>query len=183
MLEGQLLWTPSDPDATEMARFMRERGFSDYDELWRWSVEDLDGFWGARLGVVRDRAGIRARAREPRDAGRRVVPGRAAELRRAPVPGRRGRGRRRSSTPRSRAAARDDLGRARAIRWRAARPGLRRLGVGRGDRVAAYMPNVPETVIAFLATARASARSGRAARRSSARRPWSTASRRSSRRC
>jgi acetoacetyl-CoA synthetase len=31
--------------------------------------------------------------------------------------------------------------------------GLRRLGVGRGDRVAAYMPNVPETVVAFLACA------------------------------
>src|ERR687893_2943048 len=31
--------------------------------------------------------------------------------------------------------------------------GLRRLGVGRGDRVAAYMPNTPETVVAFLATA------------------------------
>ena len=27
------------------------------------------------------------------------------------------------------------------------------LGVGRGDRVAAYMPNVPETIVAFLATA------------------------------
>ena len=31
--------------------------------------------------------------------------------------------------------------------------GLRRLGVGRGDRVVAYMPNVAETVVAFLATA------------------------------
>ncbi|MBA2630050.1 MAG: acetoacetate--CoA ligase, partial [Thermoleophilaceae bacterium] len=31
--------------------------------------------------------------------------------------------------------------------------GLRRLGVGRGDRVAAYMPNSPETVVALLATA------------------------------
>src|SRR5262249_56241014 len=29
--------------------------------------------------------------------------------------------------------------------------GLRALGVGRGDRVAAYMPNIPETLIAFLA--------------------------------
>ncbi len=47
MPEGQLLWTPSDPDASEMARFMRARGCSDYDELWRWSVEDLDGFWAA----------------------------------------------------------------------------------------------------------------------------------------
>ncbi|MGZ8593825.1 MAG: acetoacetate--CoA ligase, partial [Actinomycetota bacterium] len=30
---------------------------------------------------------------------------------------------------------------------------LRRLGVGRGDRVAAFLPNAPEAVIAFLATA------------------------------
>lgn len=30
--------------------------------------------------------------------------------------------------------------------------GLRRLGVGEGDRVAAYMPNTPETLVAFLAT-------------------------------
>ena len=31
--------------------------------------------------------------------------------------------------------------------------GLRRLGVGPGDRVAAYAPNIPETLVAFLATA------------------------------
>ncbi len=31
--------------------------------------------------------------------------------------------------------------------------GLRALGVGRGDRVVAYMPNIPETVVAFLAVA------------------------------
>jgi len=36
---------------------------------------------------------------------------------------------------------------------RRCRAGLARLGVGRGDRVAAYMPNLPETVVAFLATA------------------------------
>jgi acetoacetyl-CoA synthetase len=34
-----------------------------------------------------------------------------------------------------------------------ARRGLQRLGVGKGDRVAAYLPNLPEAVIAFLATA------------------------------
>ena len=32
-----------------------------------------------------------------------------------------------------------------------ARAGLQRLGVGRGDRVVAYLPNVPETLVAFLA--------------------------------
>ena len=31
--------------------------------------------------------------------------------------------------------------------------GLRALGVGRGDRVAAYLPNIPETIVLFLATA------------------------------
>ena len=31
--------------------------------------------------------------------------------------------------------------------------GLRRLGVGPGDRVVAYAPNIPETLVAFLATA------------------------------
>ncbi len=35
----------------------------------------------------------------------------------------------------------------------AAAAGLRALGVGRGDRIVAYMPNIPETLIAFLATA------------------------------
>lgn len=36
---------------------------------------------------------------------------------------------------------------------RRVRAGLQRLGVGRGDRVVAYLPNIPETLIAFLATA------------------------------
>src|SRR6185436_14466394 len=34
-----------------------------------------------------------------------------------------------------------------------ARAGLARLGVGPGDRVVAYLPNIPETLVAFLATA------------------------------
>jgi acetoacetyl-CoA synthetase len=34
-----------------------------------------------------------------------------------------------------------------------ARAGLQRLGVRRGDRVVAYLPNIPETLVAFLATA------------------------------
>ncbi|MDH6224507.1 MULTISPECIES: acetoacetate--CoA ligase [Streptomyces] len=40
-----------------------------------------------------------------------------------------------------------------AERVRRARAGLRRLGVGKGDRVAGYLPNVPETLVAYLATA------------------------------
>ncbi|MEU6159674.1 acetoacetate--CoA ligase [Streptomyces sp. NPDC047130] len=40
-----------------------------------------------------------------------------------------------------------------AERVRRVRAGLRRLGVGRGDRVAGYLPNIPETLVAYLATA------------------------------
>jgi len=53
--EGDLLWTPSPQDVARANltaftdRLDRERGlrFSDYDALWRWSVEDLAGFWQA----------------------------------------------------------------------------------------------------------------------------------------
>jgi hypothetical protein len=59
---------------------------------------------------------------------------------------------------------------------------LRDAGVRAGDRVAGFMPNLPETLVAMLATA-ASARSGRRARRISASTASSTASARSRRRC
>src|SRR5918996_4085803 len=45
MREGDLLWEPTGP--SKMGAYMAARGFSSYDELWRWSVEDLEGFWGS----------------------------------------------------------------------------------------------------------------------------------------
>src|SRR5215216_3250213 len=152
MPEGQLLWTPSDPDASEMARFMRARGFSDYHELWRWSVEDLDGFWGAlwewfEIDSPYDRV-----------LGSRAMPGAewfpGAELSYAE---RLFRGARAGETAIVHASESAPLA---ELSWdeladQVARcaAGLRRLGVERGDRVAAYLPNVPETVVAFLACA------------------------------
>ena len=43
MPEGKLLWEPGEDSLTDskMARFMRKRGYEDYHELWKWSVEDL----------------------------------------------------------------------------------------------------------------------------------------------
>src|ERR671916_437009 len=152
MPEGRLLWTPSDPDSTELARFMRARGFSDYHELWRWSVEDLDGFWGAlwdwfEMGVPYERV-----------LGSREMPGAewfpgtelsyAERLFHAARPGEAAIVHASESQPLTELTW-DEL--ADGVARCAA--GLRRLGVRRGDRVAAYMPNVPETVIAFLACA------------------------------
>src|ERR687891_2706335 len=42
-----LLWEPPAEmvERALMTRYMREQGKRDYEELWRWSVDDLDGFW------------------------------------------------------------------------------------------------------------------------------------------
>ena len=82
-----------------------------------------------------------------------VVPGRAGQLRRARVP----RARRRRARDRRgrRGLARTSSGPGASCASRCARiaAGLRALGVERGDRVVAYMPNIPETAAAFLACA------------------------------
>ena len=73
-----------------MTRFMRwagerrGRAFADYDELWRWSVAELEDVLGEHLGVLRRArlAALRAGARLARDAGRALVRGRGAQLRR-----------------------------------------------------------------------------------------------------
>jgi acetoacetyl-CoA synthetase len=152
MREGTLLWEPADPSGTQLARFMTARGFSDYHELWRWSVEDLEGFWGS----LWDWFGIGGSYK--RVLGRREMPGAewfpgaevnyAEHIFRLARPG---------ATAIVHASESQPLA---EITWDELREqvarcaaGLRGLGVGRGDRVVAYMPNVPETVVALLATA------------------------------
>ena len=52
---GEVLWTPPADvrETTQLGRYLewlREtRGIdhAGYDELWRWSVDDLEGFWGS----------------------------------------------------------------------------------------------------------------------------------------
>jgi hypothetical protein len=77
--EGTILWQPPEAlkENSNMARYLRwlseEKGlhFDDYHALWRWSVEDLEGFWGS-LWEFFD-----VRAYEPytRVLGRREMPG------------------------------------------------------------------------------------------------------------
>jgi acetoacetyl-CoA synthetase len=148
------LWTPPTElvERAVMSRYMRERGFETYDELWRWSVTDLDAFWGSIwdfFGVEGAYDAVLAKREMP---GAEWFPGTrlnyAEHLFRGKDPG---------AVAIAHASELRELG---EVTWgdlrrqtaaMAAR--LRALGVERGDRVAAYMPNIPETVAAFLATA------------------------------
>jgi acetoacetyl-CoA synthetase len=156
-MEPKLLWRPSVQRAERatIARFARAVGREgDYDELWRWSVEDLEGFWAAIWEF------FDVQASEPYESvlGRREMPG--AEW----FPGSRlsyaehfFRGRDDDAVVIRHAGELRELSQWTwgELRERTARvaAGLRALGVGPGDRVAAYMPNIPETIAAFLATA------------------------------
>ncbi|MEU6739040.1 acetoacetate--CoA ligase [Streptosporangium sandarakinum] len=156
--EGALLWEPS-PEVVrdaKVTRYMEWLGRpGGYDSLWRWSVDDPAGFWTSvwdYFGVVGERgdgpvlSGTMPGAEwfagstlnYAANALRRAAsdPGRLAVVARGET------GERRTLTLGELAG---EVARVRA--------GLAALGVGRGDRVAAYAPNVPETLIAFLATA------------------------------
>ncbi|MDQ1377291.1 MAG: acetoacetyl-CoA synthetase [Acidimicrobiaceae bacterium] len=158
----EMLWSPP-PGIRRRSRIgaylgwleHRGRSFASYDDLWRWSVEDLEGFWGS----VWEFFGVSAhRPPGPMLAGdsmpgARWCPGvtlNYAEhaLRPGPDPGRVAvvaQSQSRGPVTWTVDELRDQVGRARR--------GLQRLGVGPGDRVAAYLPNIPETLAAFLATA------------------------------
>jgi acetoacetyl-CoA synthetase len=153
----KLLWKPTTEriERATITRFARAVGREGpYDELWRWSVDDLEGFWAA----VWEFFDVQASVPYERVLGRREMPG--AQW----FPGAR------LSYAEHFFRSRDDdavaIRHAAELRelsqwtWGELRDqttriatGLRRLGVGPGDRVAAYMPNIPETIAAFLASA------------------------------
>jgi acetoacetyl-CoA synthetase len=156
-MEPKLLWRPSAARAEQatIARFARSVGREgDYDALWRWSVDDLEGFWGA----IWEFFDVQASEPYERVLGRREMPG--TEW----FPGSRlayaehfFRGRDDDAVAIRHASELRELSQWTwgELREQTARiaAGLRRMGVGPGDRVAAYMPNIPETIAAFLATA------------------------------
>jgi acetoacetyl-CoA synthetase len=154
------MWTPS-PERVERAnltRYLRWLGdrrglrFAYYDELWRWSVDDLDGFWSSiweffEVGVPAPGPALAER----RMPGARWFPD--ATLNHAELSLRR-----HDEHPAllygNEAGELGTIGYAElGRRVAAAAAGLRRLGVAKGDRVVAYLPNAPETVIAMLAAA------------------------------
>jgi acetoacetyl-CoA synthetase len=147
-------------ETVEMTAYMRRAGelrrepFADYGELWRWSVEHLDDFWAS----IWDFCEVRASKPYERVLGRREMPGASwfegAELNYAEnlLSGRPDGEVAVIHASEARAGGELTWGELRG-QVAAAAAGLRALGVTKGDRVVAYMPNIPETLVAFLATA------------------------------
>jgi acetoacetyl-CoA synthetase len=153
-----IIWEPS-AERIERATITRyrkwlDRDLPDYRALHRWSVEDLEGFWGS----ICDFFDIRFEVPAERVLGSREMPG--AQW----FPGAR------LSYAEHIFRGRDDdqvaIRHASELRplaemtWGELREqteriatGLRRLGVGEGDRVVAYIPNIPEAIAAFFACA------------------------------
>ncbi|GAA4607216.1 acetoacetate--CoA ligase [Actinoallomurus liliacearum] len=162
--EGDLLWEPSEEvrRTARVARFMEERGFGSHDELWRWSVTEVGAFWDAiwsYFGVLGDRGAGPALERAEMPDARWFL---GATLNHARNTLRRAEEDPDATAVIFRTEADDGSGpsRSRTLTYRElaaevaeVRAGLRALGVGRGDRVAAYVPNIPEALVAFLATA------------------------------
>jgi acetoacetyl-CoA synthetase len=161
VVQGQLLWEPP-ADArttTRMGRYLDEveastgRSLPTYADAHAWSVADLPAFWRS----IADHLGVRFDHPPSAVLADASMPGAVwfpdATLNYAELALRRrddevaivGRSQTRGEVTVTWAQLADQVARAAA--------GLRRLGVGRGDRVVGYLPNVPETVVAFLACA------------------------------
>ena len=161
MTEDTPHWIPSAArvaaaQLTGFHAFARDRGApaGDYLALWQWSVDEPAAFWSAVFdfaGVIADRGPgpvLRDGERMPGAtwfAGTRL--NFAENLLRGTGPG-------------PALIARDERGRRKEMSWDQLRAevarvadGLQAAGIVAGDRVAGFMPNLPEAIVAMLATA------------------------------
>ena len=138
-------------------RWLEERhglAFADYEALRRWSINELEAFWAS----IWEFFDVRAARPYERVLGSREMPGAewfpGAELNYAEHILRGGDDAETAIVHASEARAGGELswGELRDLTARIA-AGLRALGVSRGDRVVAYMPNTPEAVAGLLACA------------------------------
>lgn len=160
--EARLMWQPSAAQisASRLDHYQSwvEKHFGlpkgDYEALWQWSVDQLDDFW---LSIWQYFDVQADGAAEPVLA-QRTMPGAQwfpnASLNYAEHVFRNATDQRPALISR-----REETG-VQEVSWAqlerdvgALAASLRRLGIGKGDRVVSYMPNRPETVTAFLACA------------------------------
>ncbi len=162
--EGDRLWTPR-PEfaaAANITRFMvwlrerRQLAFADYEALWRWSVTDLEGFWGAvwEYFDVQSDAAYRTVIERREMPGARWFTGSRVNYAEHLLRHERGKGDGAVAIHHS-----SEIRPLDTMSWRTLgdqvrrlATSLRELGIGSGDRVVSYLPNSPEAVVAMLAT-------------------------------
>jgi len=160
--EGTLLWQPQDElkRSSTLQAYMdwltnnKQLRFNDYAPLWEWSVAQIEAFWES----LWEFCDVHATTPYTQALAARVMPGAqwfvGAHLNYVDHVFRN------AAPDRPAIVYQSELRPLNELSWAelerdvaAAATGLRALGVTRGDRVVAYMPNIPEAVIAFLATA------------------------------
>ncbi|MCU1378370.1 MAG: acetoacetyl-CoA synthase [Acidimicrobiales bacterium] len=144
----EVLWEPTGKP-TNIARYLDHLGrFGSYEELWRWSVEDLEGFWASLWDFFGIGSSYETVVRGQMPAAE-WFPGATLNYAERALAGDGpavvARSQTRGPIDLTFEELRDQVARCRA--------GLQRLGVGEGDRVVAYLPNAPEALVAFLASA------------------------------
>ena len=164
--DNQLLWTPSAQRIahSQLQHYLdwlqREKSlqFADYPALWQWSVDQLEDFWESiwQYFDVRSSAPYRQVLDAHKMPGAKWFDG--ARLNFAEQVFRFNTGAEAGQKPAI--ISQSELRPLAELSWHALREqvttlahGLRQLGIGPGDRVVAYMPNIPETAVAFLACA------------------------------
>ncbi len=163
------IWTPSEEriaqaNMSAFLRYVADEGPQDYPELYRWSVMHPERFWPrvwSFFGVIADERdgrrwdevvrGLDRMAPPDPEVGPRWFTGARLNF---------GENLLRYRDDRDAIVAWDETGRQRSLTYAGlyrdvarVAAALRAQGIGVGDRVAGFMPNIPETIIAMLATA------------------------------
>ncbi|WP_077211753.1 acetoacetate--CoA ligase [Bacillus dakarensis] len=160
--QGEVIWEPSqafiqNANITKYMNWLKETkglSFRGYNDLWKWSVDELEDFWES----VWDFCGVKAQRKFDRVLADERMPGakwfEGARLNYTENMFSKYQGDKTAIFFRSEKVEK------REVSWRELKESvasvahsLRDLGVRPGDRVASFMPNIPETVIAFLASA------------------------------
>jgi acetoacetyl-CoA synthetase len=162
MTNPEILWEPSAAavEASNLTAYIdwlraeRRVDVTTYPDLWRWSVSDLEAFWNSIFDYFRvEYDGERGPALASREMpGAEWFPGVRLNWAERAFAGK--------ADDQVAILHASELRELEEITWGELRAkvaavagGLRSLGVEKGDRVVAYIPNVVEAVIAFLATA------------------------------
>lgn len=160
--EGTLLWSPDQKQienaaVTKYKNWIEEnykQSFSNQAELWQWSVDELSDFWESVWTYfdVQSETPYKQVLKEETMPGATWFEGSTLNYAEHVF--------RNKNNHKPAILFRSENVEKREVSWveledKTARLAghLRRLGVKQGDRVVAYMPNVPETVVGLLATA------------------------------